>query len=612
MKRGAEFLAQQNRLPPPSYADAPALRFAAGAGRPGRASFSRTEGHELAMGQRPTAQDEKDLRQWPRTAPSPPPSATPAPPSPSRPPPSSAPTRASRKTSPRPSASSSPNTTPSAPSTRSPSSAWPRPSKASSTTRRLPCTSSASSGPSSPPQSGPAASTPKRSLRPATPPPAPPTAATTNMGLPSVSKARRSAPASSRPTWRCRPTPSSARPTAPSTPIRTSPAKTGKPTRPPPKPRSRRRPPSPRWEPSGADAPKRRGFERPPPPFPSRAASRRRTQRAVACRPSSSHAARSIRPVRRQIREPTRFNGFSIRHPHHHRLNPTAVDRFEHRLTGRALLRTPPSRRGAPANEHRYGRDGDPCGQSPRLTPIALRLLQDQPFLAFRQKRSRNLLGNPRDRLIDRLLGADARKTSSLRRLMRHRERVRARLDHPFDPTPIAFAFSTRRLQQRLKIAERRKIGLTRLLNRLQKRTHELTFQRIDMRAPVERRPLDPRDLLRETEVTTAYGRRSLVGRRPLRSAGALHSADGCHPPVPVAWARISGNHSVGISLNICGNSSVHHFRTRSLSKIDNPFPSAPNLPFIASAKLKPRSVTSDMQAKRGSDTSPAPLLTAR
>ena len=42
------------------------------------------------MGQRPTAQDEKDFRQWPRTAPSPPPSATPAPPSPSRPPPSSA------------------------------------------------------------------------------------------------------------------------------------------------------------------------------------------------------------------------------------------------------------------------------------------------------------------------------------------------------------------------------------------------------------------------------------------------------------------------------------------------------------------------------------------
>jgi hypothetical protein len=61
MKGGAEFLAVQNRLPPPSYADAPALRFAPGAGRPGRASFRRTEGHELAMGQRPTAQDEKDF-----------------------------------------------------------------------------------------------------------------------------------------------------------------------------------------------------------------------------------------------------------------------------------------------------------------------------------------------------------------------------------------------------------------------------------------------------------------------------------------------------------------------------------------------------------------------
>ena len=56
------------------------------------------------MGQRPTAQDEKDCRQWPRTAPSPPPSAKPAPPSPSRPPPSSAHTRASPRTSPRPSA----------------------------------------------------------------------------------------------------------------------------------------------------------------------------------------------------------------------------------------------------------------------------------------------------------------------------------------------------------------------------------------------------------------------------------------------------------------------------------------------------------------------------
>ena len=52
---GAEFLAQQNRLPSPSSADAPALRFAPGAGRPGRAFFSRTEGHELAMGQRPAA-----------------------------------------------------------------------------------------------------------------------------------------------------------------------------------------------------------------------------------------------------------------------------------------------------------------------------------------------------------------------------------------------------------------------------------------------------------------------------------------------------------------------------------------------------------------------------
>ena len=61
----------------------------------------------------------------------------------------------------------------------------------------------------------------ERSLRPATPRPAPPMAATTNTGFRSASKARRSAPASSRPTWRCRPTPSSPRPTAPSTPTGT-------------------------------------------------------------------------------------------------------------------------------------------------------------------------------------------------------------------------------------------------------------------------------------------------------------------------------------------------------------------------------------------------------
>src|SRR5277367_5004167 len=400
MKKGTEFLAVQNRLPPPSSTDAPALRFAPGAGRPGRASFSRTEGHELAMGQRPTAQDEKDFRQWPRTAPSPLPSAKPAPPSPSRPPPSSAPTRVSRKTSPRPSASSSPNTTPSARSTQAPSNVWPRPSKAPSTTRRPPCTSSASSGPSSPPQSGPAASTPKRSLRPATPPPAPPMAATTNMAPRSASKARRSAPASSQPTWRCRPTPSSPQPMAPLTPTRSSPAKNGKPTRPPPRRRSRRRPPPPRWEPSRADAPEGAGPKGSRPP----SLPRRPTQRAVVCRPSSSHSARSIRPVRRQIREPTRFNGFSIRHLHHDRLNPTAVDRFEHGLARRALSRTPPSHCRTAADENGQSRGGDPCGQSPRLAPIALRLLQDQPFLAFRQKRARHLLGDPPDRLVELLL----------------------------------------------------------------------------------------------------------------------------------------------------------------------------------------------------------------
>ena len=76
-----------------------------------------------------------------------------------------------------------------------------------------------------------------------------------------------------------------------------------------------------------------------------------------------------------------------------------------------------------------------------------------------------------------------------------------------------------------------------RLLNRLQKRTHELTFRRIDMHTPVERRPLDPRDLLRKTEVTTPYGRRSLGARRPLRGAGSLRSTHGSHPLLPVARA---------------------------------------------------------------------------
>ena len=90
---------------------------------------------------------------------------------------------------------------------------------------------------------------------------------------------------------------------------------------------------------------------------------------------------------------------------------------------------------------------------------------------------------------------------------MRHRERVDAHLDHPFDPSPVGFAFSARPLEQRLKIAEHCKIDLTRLLNRFQKRTHELAFQRIDMKTPIARRALDPRNLLRKSEVTAPYGR---------------------------------------------------------------------------------------------------------
>ena len=235
---------------------------------------------------------------------------------------------------------------------------------------------------------------------------------------------------------------------------------------------------------------------------------------------SSSHSARSIRPVRRQIREPTHFNGFSIRHPHHPRLNPTAVDRFEHGLARRALLRTPPLHRGAAANEHRHGASRHPCRQSPCVQTMPRFLFEDQPLRAPFHKRLRHSRLDPRNRLIDHLLGARARHTGVLGGAIRHRERIRARLDHPFDSTSVGFAFSTRPLQQSLKIAERRKIGLTRLLDRLQKRPHELAFQRIDMHTPVERRPLDPRDLLRKTEVTTPYGRRSLVGRRPQRAPG--------------------------------------------------------------------------------------------
>ena len=70
-------------------------------------------------------------------------------------------------------------------------------------------------------RSGRDASTPPRSARPAPRPPGPPTAATPNTGPRSASKARRSGPANSPPTWRCRLTPCSPLPTARSTPTRT-------------------------------------------------------------------------------------------------------------------------------------------------------------------------------------------------------------------------------------------------------------------------------------------------------------------------------------------------------------------------------------------------------
>ena len=180
---------------------------------------------------------------------------------------------------------------------------------------------------------------------------------------------------------------------------------------------------------------------------------------------------------------------------------------------------------------------------------------------------------------------------------MRHRERVDARLDHPFDPTPIRFAFSTRPLEQHLKIAERRKIGLTRLLNRFQKRTHKPAFHRINMHAPVPRRLLDPRDLLRETEVPTPqaiaasltaalfHKTPSAQFRRKRPSFGrflVLNIPLGVHRPYSVA-AAVSGkpgNHVVGTSANSApGTSFVHQFRTRTRSRNATAVPSAPFLP---------------------------------
>ena len=138
-----------------------------------------------------------------------------------------------------------------------------------------------------------------------------------------------------------------------------------------------------------------------------------------------------------------------------------------------------------------------PCRQSPRVQTMARFLFEDQPLRASFHKRLRHSGLDPRNRLIDHLLGVRARHTGVLGGAMRHRERIRARLDHPFDSTPVGFAFSTRRLQQSLKIAERRKIGPARLLDRLQKRLHEPAFQRVRHAGPSRAPPARPSRSLR-------------------------------------------------------------------------------------------------------------------
>ena len=227
-------------------------------------------------------------------------------------------------------------------------------------------------------------------------------------------------------------------------------------------------------------------------------------------------------------------------------------------------------------------------------TGDAGRLLESEPLRALVDKRLRHSFLNPRNRFVNHLLSMRARHTRVLRSAMRHRERVDARLDHPFDPTPIRFAFSTRPLEQHLKIAERRKIGLTRLLNRLQKRTHKPAFRRINMHAPVPRRLLDPRDLLRETEVPTLqaiaasltaalfHKTRSERKRPSFGRFLVLNIPLGVHRPYSVA-AAVSGkpgNHVVGTSANSApGTSFVHQFRTRTRSRNATAVPSAPFLP---------------------------------
>ena len=160
-ERGAEFLAKQNRLPPPSYADAPARRFASGAGRPGRAFFSRTEGHDWRWASGPRRKTRRIFDNGPRNRSKPDPKRETRTPVTFETAAQLCPhqgvaenvAQAFGLIVPEYDAIRTEHTT----AVKRMAEAF----EAPSTTRRPPCTSSASSGPSSPLQSGPAVSTPK-------------------------------------------------------------------------------------------------------------------------------------------------------------------------------------------------------------------------------------------------------------------------------------------------------------------------------------------------------------------------------------------------------------------------------------------------------------------
>jgi hypothetical protein len=162
---------------------------------------------------------------------------------------------------------------------------------------------------------------------------------------------------------------------------------------------------------------------------------------------------------------------------------------------------------------------------------MPLCLFENQPLRAPFHKRLRHSGLDPRNPFINHLLGVRACHTGVLRGAMRHRERIRTRLDHPFDPTPIGFAFSTRRRQERLNLAERRKIGLTRLNDNCPKR--------------LDAGPL-PTNVhsMRTRCVESLVAQRLIhVAQRPVKLCEAIrpdfHDRHGNHPPTRASLASI-------------------------------------------------------------------------